>query len=361
MTGSIKLLLVEDNSEHAHLIRTTLRRSVHQHYDDCHARTAGEGTALLSEQDFDIILLDLSLPDSTPHETLETYTTKFPQLPIVVLTSLADESLVRIAMTSGAQDYIDKSLLRGDVVDRSIRYAIERKRVLGQVERKNRELQHFAYTLAHEVRSPLQIVRTALEEAQLAVADHQDESLVDFIGMGVRSSDHIAHIVSDLLAFSETDADTAPTQKVELSRVLREVIEQIQLQEGVGECEFYVEHPLPSVLGSAPQLRHVFQNLLINAMRYRSEKPPRVEISATTDDGRCKVSISDNGIGIAPEHHHRIFEFLYRVKADEHITGTGIGLGFCKQILERHEGAIHVESEPGAGSTFILDLPLFVD
>ncbi|MGC1481004.1 MAG: HAMP domain-containing sensor histidine kinase, partial [Chthoniobacterales bacterium] len=286
-----------------------------------------------------------------------TYTSKFPNVPIVVLTSLADESLVNLAMTSGAQDYLDKSLLRGDVVDRSIRYALERRGVMNRLEQKNSELQRFAYTLAHEVRSPLQVVRSALEESREVTVNDPDESLRKLIAMGIESSDHIAHVVQELLEFSQEDADQVPLGPLDITAIVFQVIDHVQIQEANAAAQFEVEKPLPTVIGSETQLRHVFQNLLINAIRYRGPNLPLVRITSEEFPDHVDIRIQDNGIGIPAKHHRRIFEFLYRVDAHGPISGTGIGLGFCKQILERTGGSIRVESEEGAGSTFIIRLP----
>ena len=110
---------------------------------------------------------------------------------------------------------------------------------------------------------------------------------------------------------------------------------------------------LPTVLGNPVQLVHLFQNLIGNSIKYRSERPPRIEISARPEGAQWKIAVQDNGIGIAPEYHQKIFGLFKRLHGRD-IPGNGIGLALCQKIVERHGGRIWVESEPGHGATFFV-------
>ena len=114
---------------------------------------------------------------------------------------------------------------------------------------------------------------------------------------------------------------------------------------------------LPTVEGDASQLRQLFQNLVSNALEYSDEEPPRVEVTAERDGDTWVVSVRDDGIGIGPAEQQRIFKVFQRLHSQEEYAGTGIGLALCKRIVERHDGEIWVESEPGNGSTFYVTLP----
>ncbi|NNM30365.1 MAG: hypothetical protein HKO57_12665, partial [Akkermansiaceae bacterium] len=135
------------------------------------------------------------------------------------------------------------------------------------------------------------------------------------------------------------------------------VIDSLQLMDGAEHCRIEVDGTLPVVAGAESQLRQVMENLISNAIKYRREEDPVVIIGAAREPGRWVIRVEDNGVGIRPEHQQRIFETLYRVASDNPVPGTGIGLGFAKGVIERHEGEIWVESERDRGSTFFFSLP----
>jgi light-regulated signal transduction histidine kinase (bacteriophytochrome) len=130
------------------------------------------------------------------------------------------------------------------------------------------------------------------------------------------------------------------------------------LQLAVEESGATVTHdPLPTIMGDSPQIGQLFQNLIGNAIKYRSEKPPEIHISANDDGDKWVFAVRDNGIGIDPQYFDRIFVIFQKLHTRAEYPGTGIGLALCKRIVERHGGRIWVRSSPGEGATFLFTIP----
>jgi light-regulated signal transduction histidine kinase (bacteriophytochrome) len=165
----------------------------------------------------------------------------------------------------------------------------------------------------------------------------------------VESAKRMSALLDDLLAFAGLTSDVH-LERVELNTALKQATKN--LEELISESGAAITvSSLPSVLGNQSHLVELFQNLIGNAIKYRSEAPPKIDVSARRLDGKWVIEVKDNGIGIAPEHHAQIFGLLKRLHGRE-VPGTGIGLAICKKIVEMMGGRIWVESEAGKGSTF---------
>lgn len=357
-----KILLVEDNETHAHLIQRHLRKSKSSDNQVVLATTLLEATQRLSSDDFQAVLLDLSLPDSPIHETLDKVVSKFALAPVIVLTSLNDLDFANRAVQQGAQDYLVKTELNADTLDRAIRYAIERKRAQRQLEEyalelkeSNQHLEAFAHTLAHEVRSPLTVVSGSLQVIKDQYADLVDPQTLSLVNDSMIAVSGMTELVESLLEFSQA-SQSEESSHVELestffyvSAIVRPMFEEID-----GKLN---HDALPTVVGIEAQLRQLLQNLIVNAVKYRREENLIVDVSCQTHDDHWLLSVSDNGRGIAVEDQSKIFEAFTRLENKGPIPGAGIGLAFCKRIVDNHQGKIWVESEIGAGSTFLIRLP----
>ena len=192
------------------------------------------------------------------------------------------------------------------------------------------------------------------EEAQGTLSETQRAYFEHVVAGAAR----MRSLINDLLAYSQVGRDDQKRSLVSMSAVVAWAIENLGISMEEAEATIQVEDPLPRVWGDFAQLGQVIQNLLGNSLKYRKpEEPIHVRIRSeqgTADD--CVIAIEDNGIGIAPEYHEKIFAPFKRLHGPE-IPGTGIGLAVCRRIIETHEGSIWLESTVGAGSTFYLRLP----
>ena len=349
--------MVEDDDDHADLVMRNMTGRGRSDFFVVRARDAAEGIARKNEQDFDAVLLDLGLPDSNPDQTLRSFVEAFPLTPIVVLTSSADEGMVHKAISWGAQDLIEKSEFRGSLINRSLRYAVERKKTMLELERKNDELRGFAHTVAHELRTPLQSIVTALAIAKETSSEHVPDSLRQLLTIGFESSNHLSNLINDLLDFAQSANLNETHGTVDMDTLTRGVISEMQTADGADDSEIVIIDKLPTVEGEESRIRQVMRNLIGNAIKFRSEHPLTVEIEGKCSEDMCRVTVKDNGLGIAPVHLDRVFDPFFRVYTRDEIPGTGIGLRFSKEVVERLGGEIGVESVLGEGSTFWFTLP----
>ena len=224
-----------------------------------------------------------------------------------------------------------------------------------KLEQSNLELKQFAYIASHDLQSPL---RSIGGFASLLKQDYEgqlDESADDYIERIIRSTGRMQTLLHHLLEYSRLDSEIRPFSKVSLNDVYENVLEELRPNVQAIKAEVY-RGELPTVLGDEVQLFQLFQNLLGNALKYYKNIPPSISVIAEEKTEMWEIAIKDNGIGIAEQHHDRIFEVFRRLHTQNAYAGTGIGLAICRRIVERHGGTIWLTSQAGKGSTFYFSL-----
>lgn len=183
--------------------------------------------------------------------------------------------------------------------------------------------------------------------------DGQASVCVDFITQG---SNRMRELLADLLAYAQVNASMQrPVESVDLNLIFQDV--SVTLQKLIEESSAVVTcASLPVVRGYPAHFRQLFQNLIGNAIKYRGENPPRIHLSAENQDSVARLSVADNGLGIDPEYHKKVFGVFKRLHGKD-VPGTGIGLAICQRVVERYGGRIWVESRTGQGATFYFTLP----
>ena len=221
-----------------------------------------------------------------------------------------------------------------------------------ELKRSNEELGQFAYIASHDLQEPLRMVASYTQLLSRRYKGKLDSDADEFIAFAVDGASRMQRLIQDLLAYSRVGTKGKDLLETASEKALEQAL--VNLRGAIEESGALVTHdPLPTVLADETQLVQLFQNLVGNAIKYQGPGVPRVHVSAVRDgDQKWIFSVRDNGLGIDPQYFERIFGMFQRLHKREEFAGTGIGLAICKKIVERHGGAISVESQPGEGSTF---------
>jgi two-component system sensor histidine kinase/response regulator len=343
------------------------------------AATMQEALRQIQEGDFDLVLLDVMMPDGRGIDLLAPIHEKDPDTVCVIITGYATVELAVEAIKRGAYDFISKPFT-SDLLLMTVNQGLERRRLaleakrLQAIEREAAELARakeemerldkfktaFTLTVAHELRAPV----TALQSFLLAmlkgyVAPDQQR---DILQRAIERSQELLDLVDDLLNLAAAREELAPPKRKTLSLAdsLEEVVPLLRAQAEEKGITFAVEvRHRPLVEANPDQMKQLWTNLISNAIKYT---PSGGRVTVTLDDqGEWAVgTVEDTGIGIAPEDQEKIFEEFYRTPQAKAVEprGTGLGLPLVKRIVEGHGGTIEVESALGQGSRFIFRLPV---
>lgn len=229
-----------------------------------------------------------------------------------------------------------------------------------ELARSNAELQEFAYVASHDLQEPLRVISGFVQLLSDRYTEQLDETGQEFIGYVVDGSERMKVLINDLLDYSRVGTQGRELEPLESAGALEQAMSNLRV--AIAESGARVTHDrLPRVNGDFNQLSQVFQNLISNAIKFRSDDAPKIHVTCVALGESCVVSVTDNGIGIDPRHADRIFGMFKRLHGRGEYPGTGIGLAICSKIVERHAGKIWVESEPGKGATFSFTLPIAED
>ena len=349
-----KLLLVEDNPGDARLFREMLREGEGASFEVEWVPRISEALARLAQNQVDLILLDLHLPDGSGMELIQRLRLRYQGVPIVVLTGAFDEATGIEAMKHGAQDYLLKDSVDRRILLRTIRYAIERHH-LQQLK------DEFLKMVSHELKTPLSITREGLnqllEEVRGAVNEEQKKILL----LGVKSIDRVTRLIHDLLDLSQIEAGRMGLKKERLNLVqlAQEVASSLQPRAQANGLSLEVRTPPEGLEAAADRdkVTQILTNLVGNAIKFT--KAGTVEIGLSDAGDSIVSSVVDTGPGIAPEDLPKVFGKFQQL-GHTPVTGekgTGLGLAITKALVELHGGTIRVESTVGRGTAFTFILP----
>lgn len=351
---ALRILLVEDQRSEAVYIETTLNQ-VATATRLVTARTISAALAILDEQDIDVVLLDLGLPDATGFSGLHAVQAAAPKVPVVMLTANEDRQMELSAMENGAQDYLLKDRASPSALSRAMSHAIQRK----QVENLKSE---FISVVSHELRTPLTSIHGSLGLINGALGENLPEQVMRLVDIAYKNSDRLIRLVSDILDIDKIDSGQLYFDvRLENLAPIVECAIEANYAFGVRYGVTYKLDPNSDdalVLIDSSRLSQVLANLLSNAAKFSPEGSD-VEIAIRRERGRVRISVTDHGVGIRHEFRDRIFHKFSQ--SDSTITrrvgGAGLGLYISKQIIEHMDGNIGFDSVLGKGATFWIDMP----
>ncbi len=400
--SNLDILLVEDNPADADFITEILEQATQKgRYADFQfsivwVENLAEAVEAIRKNPFDLILCDLSLPDSFGIDTVKTLINIRFATTIIVLTGDIDSTLWIDAIHEGAQDYLTKNNIDTEVLLRTIGHAIERSKLRLQLEntiqqlevysdklkQSNKELETFAYVASHDLQEPLRTIIAFTEKIETRSSSQLDDSSKDYFARIKRSTMRMQSLLDDLLDYSRVSFQKLNFQKIDLKKVFNQTILDLEKtisdtgssiyvlddagakfvlsENGVINQKFMEQAVFDFyVTADETQMRRLFQNLITNAIKFRKkDTKPILHISMIKDKQERIVSIQDNGIGFEEEYKDKIFQQFQRLHDRSEYEGTGMGLAIVKKIVETNTGTIDVSSKPGEGSCFVVRLKL---
>jgi len=402
----IRVLLVEDDLGDADLIGELLELVPSIHFQVTPTKRLAQALGHLRQELFDVVLLDLSLPDSHGLATVSQICTQAPTVPIVILSGLEDKALALAAVQKGAQDYLVKGHVDSDLLVRAIRYAIERSKIRQLLNQKEKQLQkanenlerrveertsdlkqannrlrgleaqlrealaqekelselksRIISTISHEYRTPLTTIASSAQMLERYRHQWDDEKQLKHFQRIQTAIHHMTALVNDVLFLNKAEFEKLEFQPAPLELVpfFQEVIDDLR---STVDNRYYLifthqKDCTQSVLDEK-LLRQILTNLVSNAMKY-SPNGGRVQVRLSSDDRNVTFQVQDEGIGIPPEDQQNLFTSFSRASNVGAIAGTGLGLSIVKKCVDLHNGQITVESEVGVGTTITISLPV---
>jgi signal transduction histidine kinase len=370
-SAPLKVLLVEDNPADARLTRELLREVSATRVDVAHVVTLREALDRIAVEHFDVVLQDLSLPDSHGLDGLSAMQAANARIPIVVLSGLDDQAVSIEAMQRGAQDYLVKGQGTGELIFRAIRYSIERKRaeiqLLAEKEKAvvaNRAKTEFLANISHELRTPLNAVigfSDLLRSEALGPLSHpQYKGYAEVIS---DSGKHLLAIINDILDIAKIEAGRHDLveERVSVTDVLGACLRLIKPRAEEGRIAIATDlcGDLTDLRADQRMLKQIVLNLLSNAVKFTL---PGGEVRVSTglaSDGRARIAVTDTGIGISDEDLPKVLLPFFQVDGSlsRKYEGTGLGLPLVKSMVELHGGSFELASALAVGTTATVWFP----
>ncbi len=361
--NTIRILLVDDNPGDIRLVELILTDGDQyaQFFVD-KAKSLSETIKLLANNDYDAILLDLKLPDSSGIETVKSVNKISSDTPVIVLTGLNDEQMGLLAIKNGATDYIVKGPLLAELLIRTILYALARKQAAREIRQAMEMKSRFISMVSHELRAPLTAIREGIAIVVDGSAGQINPEQKDFLSLAKRNVERLTRLINDVLDFQKLEIgkmnfNMQPNNINEAISEVHKIMLPFANEKGL-TFSLELDKHLPEIQFDRDKIIQVLTNLANNAIKF-TEKGG-ITVTSSQLENTIKVSVCDTGCGIRQENVPKLFcTFEQLTEANKkQAEGTGLGLAISRNIIEEHSGKILAESELGTGSTFYFLLPI---
>lgn len=350
----LNILVVDDDESDFVLIERLLQQIPEFSCHATHCPNVAMVDHALEQGNVDCVLLDYRLGADDGLTTLKEIRAAGHDVALVTCTGQGEETVAVEAMKRGAQDYLSKSRMSVDSLYRAISNAVQKVRLQREVAEKHEELEQFVQVASHDLKSPLSKISMFCELIREECGSNAE--LSECCRIVIQNTALMMRLIDSLLEYSRVGHNDRPTKWVDLNAVTDTAISNLEVQ--IADCQGQVTRDeLPQLNGDEIALIQLMQNLIANAIKFRGDQPPHVEVLARETTEGWTVSVCDNGIGIAPEHQEKIFQTFQRLHGIGEYEGSGIGLATCLKIVEQHDGRIDVESQLGRGTKFHMRLP----
>jgi two-component system sensor kinase len=369
----INVLLIEDSTfatRHTQKMLDDVKSARFATELKCAARLS-EGLEYLVKGGIDIILLDLTLPDSNELETYTKVHTQNPDIPVVVISGIEDETLAMQAVKQGAQDYLVKGRLHSDTLKRSILYALERKKTelqiqmlnrkltgnLQKLETANKELEAFSYSVSHDLHTPLRAIDGFSQILLDDHARHLSKEGLRVLNVIKDNAKKMGQLIDDLLAFSRLGRKKILKTMTDMAKMVQDVQKELKLEASSRQIRWNLNR-LPPAYCDFAMIRQVYANLLSNAVKFtKVQKKAVIGVGYQEKEKEVVYYVKDNGVGFDEKYKDILFNVFQRLHSDTEFGGTGVGLAIVKRIIQKHGGRVWAESKVNKGATFYFSLP----
>jgi len=388
LLGPKRILAVDDSPTYLHQLSDELRE---EGYEVIQARSGEEALELLAVQAVDCILLDLLMPGMSGQETCRQIKSRPERrdIPLIMLTALDERDAMLEGIRLGADDYITKSgdfevlrarlgaqlrrkqfedenrrireeLLRKELVEAEARVSKQlaetRAELLAELEKKNKELEAFSYSVSHDLRAPLRAIDGFCQVLEEESAPRLDDEGKRHLRVVRENARRMGELIDDLLAFSRMGRQAMQPTRIDMEKLATDVFEALRSESPGRAIRFQVEK-LPPAQADLPMMRQVLINLLSNSIKYTAPRATaEIAMKAKETAEETVYSIRDNGVGFDMQYSHKLFGVFQRLHSNDEFAGTGVGLAIVHRIIERHGGRVWAEGKPDRGAVFYFAL-----
>ena len=351
----VKLLIVDDRPENIISLESILEGPGREILK---AESGNEALRIALKEDIAVMLLDVQMPEMDGFEVarLLKENSKTRDISIIFVTALSKEERYTMqGYEEGAVDYLHKPL-DGNVVKAKVavfeklyRQKIELRENAERLESLNKQLGEFVYIVSHDLKAPLRGLASLASFMEEELGAEPKAEVVDLLNMMKSRTARMQQLIDGILHYSRMANNRVDREDVDLNELINSIIDLISPASNVA-----IETPdnLPVILAERVKLHEVLQNLIINGIKYNDKAEIRIKIAFEDNGSHYRFHVTDNGIGIRPEHQEKIFGIFQTLQPKDQCESTGIGLTIVKKIIEQQEGAVTIASEVGSGTTF---------